>query len=67
VARRGRLTFIPRRERMFICLDAPGTNSESSFSLKAICDVGGMREEPEAAARERNSRRSSLVEETIMK
>jgi hypothetical protein len=52
---------------MFICLDAPGTNSESSFSLKAICDVGGMREEPEAAARDRNSRRSSLVEETIMK
>jgi hypothetical protein len=63
VARRERLTFIPRRERMFICLDAPGTNSESSFSLTAIWDVGGKREVPEAAARDRNSCRSSLVDE----
>jgi hypothetical protein len=48
-------TFMPRRERMLICFEAPGTKRESSFSFMAIWDRGGFREAPEAAARDRNS------------
>jgi hypothetical protein len=51
---------MPKRDRMLICLDEPGTKSESSFSFIAICDVGGLRD-VEAAARERNSCKSSLI------